>query len=236
VTGPPGQRWFQLDFPYIETILGDLTDPIGGWRALAAWEQLEAYSEAARYQFSRRRKIFEEIEAELRAHPHDSDIEIARDHIRRHTQTFVDLHFYLDCFAMVETMMEVLVKVTGWSRCATAFAKWKPFLENYAQARHHMQHIDERFPGGKHARPQDMPGEDSTAIYVELLSAFPADRLTFGNDSWDVGPKSLELLDQAVAEFSQALAEDVRDFFVNERPYQTQRGIYAVTPRPRPTS
>jgi len=224
------------EWPYVATIIGDLTDPIDAEKAYAAWEQLAAYMEAARYQFQRKQEITDAVRAEHRAHPHQMDMEIALDGIRRRRQVFIDVHFYLDCFVMVQKMMQILVEATRFRRCCAVYQKWASQLDNYAQARHHLQHIDERFPGGRHARALH-PGvikKDSTTPHVQILEVFPDDKLIFGTsgESWDVGPKSIEMLEIAVAEFSQALAEDAREWYVNERPYQTQRGLYAVTPRP----
>jgi len=69
-------------------------------------------------------------------------------------------------------------------------------IERYRQARHHLEHFDERLPGGKRVNSMSMPGD---------LGNLWGGMYSFGGENWDISPASLELLKEIVSEVDSQL-------------------------------
>lgn len=57
---------------------------------------------------------------------------------------FLDIHLYLICWDKVHKLLIRLTEVVGDSSLKSFLKKYKPILMKYSEARHHLEHIDER--------------------------------------------------------------------------------------------
>jgi hypothetical protein len=111
-------------------------------------------------------------------------------------QVFADIHFYFICWDTIHKMMKVLKKYSGFKSAIEVYKTHQKTLEQYAAARNHHEHLDERLPGGK----RDM-GSD-------LGNLVTGGKFSFGGEKWDVTPSSLKLLEKIVAELNSKICEE----------------------------
>jgi len=107
----------------------------------------------------------------------------------------VDMHFYLICWDSVGKMMRLVARC-GLPDVREVCRRHEPMIERYRQARHHLEHFDERLPGGKKVNSMIMPGD---------LGNLSGGSYSFGGENWDMTPASLESLKRIVAEVESQL-------------------------------
>lgn len=124
---------------------------------------------------------------------HQSDAALSR--------YLTEMHFYLTCWALIMNLMSVVNRISQAGK--EAFERHAGTLTRYRNARHEVEHFDERLPGGKHANTTRVSANPS----LYLISALNPEQGLFvvGDQQWDVGPGSLTLLQRIVAEWHDAI-------------------------------
>ena len=119
---------------------------------------------------------------------------------------FSDAHFYLISWARVAKLARFVSQSTRSTRVRLVLRKYHRDLEDRIDARNHLEHLEERFPGGqKHSK---------LAIPNDLLN-MSAKYLTYGGGRLDIGPDSLRLLRSFRDEFLEALLYDSLETVAN---------------------
>ena len=155
---------------------------------LLAFHQIESYLEAAKRQQRRIRRTRASIN------------KVARKRRRKRLDDlFADIHFYLIAWSRINKLACSVRKTTWLRRLGRVLRRHHAELKKRTDARHHLEHLEERLPGGKH---QDRLKEPNDLLNMRN------DFLTYGGERLDVGPKSMRLLNEIVAQIRLAVLYD----------------------------
>jgi len=167
-----------------------IDDPTNASRCLIAMHRLQMYLEAARTQMGR---LTQELEA-ARSAPGTS-------FAAPQQQAFVDMHLYFVLWCAIDQMLRLLVRRSGYAGLNTVYKQHRSELKHYCDARDHLEHFDQRLPGGGKVKDLKAPGD---------LGNLVGGKFTLGGDEWDVSPKSLERLAAIVDQFTAAVVAEGR--------------------------
>ena len=118
---------------------------------------------------------------------------------RRGEGLFADVHFYLICWARIDKSASFIRDATRFKRLGQVLRRYRPQLKERNDARDHLEHFDERLPGGrKHYK---------LAVSNDLLN-MRNEFLTYGGRKLDIGPNSIRLLKEIVAQLQLAVLYD----------------------------
>jgi hypothetical protein len=155
-----------------------------GLGALIALGGLDSYFQAARRQQQR-------IERAKRT--------VLKGASTRLQSLFDELHFYLICWARIAKLSRFIAQATRFRRAGRVLRRYHADLDARVDARHHLEHFEERLPGH--------PRRVKLAIPGDLLNMH-GDFLTYGGKRIDIGPASLRQLKTIVTEFRAAVLYD----------------------------
>lgn len=105
--------------------------------------------------------------------------------VRRGQSLFYDAHFYLISWARIAKLARFVRQTTKFPRIGLVLRKYRTALNDRIDARDHLEHFEDRLPGGKN--------RDKLHIPNDLLN-MTNHHLTFGGRRVDIGPQSLSLL------------------------------------------
>lgn len=157
----------------------------GGFGPLIAFGILEDYFEAAKHQ---QRRIAHAKRALMKS--------CSTERIR---PLFDEVHFYLICWVRIAKLGRFIAHVTRFRRTGLVLRRYHAELKERVDARDHLEHFEERLPGGSR--------RDKLAIPGDLLNMI-GDFLTYGGQRIDIGPTSVRLLRALVMEFRTAVLFD----------------------------
>lgn len=100
---------------------------------------------------------------------------------------FLDVHLYLICWDKVYKLLIKLIEVVGNSSLESLLNKYNTVFIKYSDARHHLEHIDERLVGKKR-------GGTSQSKFKNDLGNLSGDYYTFWGEKYDVSDKSIKQL------------------------------------------
>lgn len=158
--------------------------PDGGLGPVIALGGLESYFQAARRQQHR----IERAKATL-----------LKSASTRTRPLFDEVHFYLICWARIAKLGRFIAQATRFRRPGRVLRRYHAALEERIDARDHLEHFEERLPGGSRRATLAIPGD---------LLNMNGDFLTYGGKRIDIGPRSLRLLKEIVTEFQTAVLYD----------------------------
>lgn len=162
-------------------------DSVSAMRATIAMSRIHDYLAGARSQMQR-------MWAELERSRNGGD-----DWSAAQRQAFVDMHFYFVAWDAIGKMMRVVADSSGFDSARRVYDRHCKTIERYRSARHHLEHFDERLPGGRGVRRLSIPGD---------LGNLSGSTYSFGGETWDVGPASFEKLTAIVEEFEREVREE----------------------------
>jgi hypothetical protein len=113
-------------------------------------------------------------------------------------QAFIHVHLYFICWAAIRRMLEVLRRTSGLDGPSQIYKKYRATLESYAEARHHLEHYEERLPGGK--KSQELA---NSYDYGNLQNGY----FSLGGFRWSVNKDGLKILEAVVAELTEAITK-----------------------------
>jgi len=182
----------------LRTVLAAATDDPSADGPILALDRLQFYLDAAKRQQKRIGAIRALRHKRMRA---------ARP--RRDDGLFADVHFYVICWTMVCKLAESVRdrlnqnasrwNVPTFSRIGEVLRPYHSELKKRTDARDHLEHFDERLPGGKSAHKLRTPND-----LLNMRNEF----LTYGGNRLDIGPDSVRLLKEIVSRFQRALLHD----------------------------
>jgi hypothetical protein len=155
----------------------------GAYGASIALGVLESYFEAAK----REQRRIEKARAKrvTRSTPRSS--------------LFDEVHFYLICWTRIAKLARFIADHTRFRRTGHVLRRYHAELKQRVDARDHLEHFEERLPGG--------PKRHTLAVQWDLLN-MAGHFLTYGGRKVDVGADSWQLLRAIVSEFRSALLFD----------------------------
>jgi hypothetical protein len=113
---------------------------------------------------------------------------------------FDDVHFYAICWSRIAKLARFISQRTRFRRIGLVLRKHKHLLDEMIALRDHLEHFEERLPGGAKVATMAVPGD-----LFNMANQF----VTFGGRHVDVGPENTRLLGSLVLEFHRALLVDV---------------------------
>jgi hypothetical protein len=129
---------------------------------------------------------------------------------------FDDVHFYLICWARLGKLAQYIGQATQFRRVGFVRRRYHREMEDMTRARDHLEHFEERLPGGPKSRGLRKPHD---------LFNIVGDQMTFGGDQFDVGPHSLDLLTNFVAELRDAILFESIEVLTRSDPQLLKRRI-----------
>lgn len=115
---------------------------------------------------------------------------------------FRDVHFYIICWARIARLSWFIRRITRFRRIGLALRPFNSALKSRIDCRDHLEHFEERLPGGE--------DHSKLAVPNDLLN-MSNDNLTYGGRSIDIGPDSLRLLKTIHDEFLTGVLFDSID-------------------------
>ena len=182
----------------VDTVLMDAltaTNHPTKYAALVAYHRLESTVAAAKRQRRRiaqgKRTLAKQLDA--RKHPGP---------LRALAGLFHDVDFYVVCRARIAKLSKFLSQRTRFQRLGRVLRRYRSELDQMIRARDHLEHFEERLPGGSRRNKLRNPSD---------LFNIAGDHMTFGGERFDVGPTNLSMLTDFVSELRAALLYDALD-------------------------
>lgn len=129
---------------------------------------------------------------------------------------FHDVHFYLICWARISKLAQFIVRITQFRQARRVLRRYRTRLDARIEFRNHLEHFEERLPGGAERHNLKKPGD--------LFNMF-GDFASIGGDRVDVGKASLRLLSLMVSEFKRAILFDPLTSLADTDPTSVARVI-----------
>ena len=164
------------------------SDDPAAYGPVIALQQIQSYLRAAKRQQWRIERI--------RASTHKA---MREGRPRRGEGLFADVHFYLICWARIDKCACFIRNATRFKRLGLVLRRYRSELKDRRDARDHLEHFEERVPGGRNQR--------KLAVSNDLLN-MRNEFLTYGGRKLDVGSNSSRLLKQIVGQFQLAVLYD----------------------------
>jgi hypothetical protein len=127
--------------------------------------------------------------------------------VKRGTNLFYDVHFYLISWAQIAKLARFIQETTRFSRVGLVLRRFRPDLQDRIDARDHFEHFEERLPGGKNQNKLANPND---------LRNMVNQYLTYGGRRLDIGPDSIRLLKTIQDEFCTAILFDSLEVLAKE--------------------
>jgi hypothetical protein len=159
-----------------------------------AFNSVEAYLDAAERQQHRigraRAAILEDIHKDTPSRRHASG------------NLFNEVHFYLICWARIAKLARFIADKTRFRRVGLVLRRYHAELKERIDCRDHLEHFEERLPGG---------GKQDKLLAPNDLLNMINEHVTYGGRKLDVGPASIGLLRTIVAELRAAVLFDAAE-------------------------
>jgi len=129
--------------------------------------------------------------------------------VNRGKNLFYDVHFYLIAWSRIAKLARFIQETTRFSRTGLALRRFQADLKDRIDARDHLEHFEERLPGGKK--------QSKLAVPNDLLN-MANQYLTYGGRRIDIGPDSVRLLKTIRDEFFTGVLFDSIEVLAQEDP------------------
>lgn len=113
---------------------------------------------------------------------------------------FIEIHFYFVAWANCQNMMKTLTSLPEYRAASVYYNSVRKHFDSYSEARNTFEHFHDRLPSGKYYRKVkeiQEPNAGPRRVFGGLVKG----TYRFSDRSWDITPKSLELLNSLVREF-----------------------------------
>jgi hypothetical protein len=155
--------------------------------AIIAFNSVEAYLDAAKRQQRRIERARAAIVKGI----------LSRRHVRGNL--FNEVHFYLICWARIAKLGRFIADKTRFKRVGLVLRRYHAELKERIDCRDHLEHFEERLPGG--AKQNNLRAPNDLLYMIN-------EHVTYGGRKLDVGPASIRLLQTIVAELRAAILFD----------------------------
>lgn len=191
-----------------------------GNAASFAYNRLELHRAAARMQMAR---IAEAIIASKPLHPEpkvgasqEEMHEYVRQGMLRMRPVLYEVHFYFVAWANCRNMLEILVGQPEFLEGKKVFDAHRQHFERYVAGRNSFEHFHDRLPGQRNDDRVREVRSDSNANPHRIYAGFSGGKYVHSDMSWDISPKSLELLDRAIDEVLAIVHRKVDEEFTRK--------------------
>ncbi len=151
-------------------------------------------------------------QAEMRAH--------IRDGVVRMQVVLCEVHFYFVAWANCRNMLEILTGQPEFLEAKKVFDTHRKHFEHYVAGRNSFEHFHDRLPGQRNEDRVREVRDDPIAGPRRVFAGFSGGKYVHSDMSWDISPKSLELLDQSIDEVLAVVNRTIDEEF-------TRKGITA---------
>jgi hypothetical protein len=127
----------------------------------------------------------------------------------RQSGLFHDAHFYLISWARIAKLARFIAEQTRFRRTGLVLRQYNTALKQRIDGRDHLEHFEERLPGG--------PKHGKLIVPNDLLN-MTNEYLSYGGHKIDIGTKSIHLLKTIVEEFRKALLFDAIEALESTKP------------------
>lgn len=110
-----------------------------------------------------------------------------------------EVHFYLVCVSRIASFARFVAGCTRFPRVARVLKRHRKILDASVKMRNHLEHIEERFPGGNKRSRLVAPGD--------LFNTWGT-TMSFGGEPLEFGPSHTDAIRTFVSEFRRALLYD----------------------------
>ncbi len=124
---------------------------------------------------------------------------------------FHDIHFYVICWARITKLARFLSHSTRFRRIGLVLKRYHTDLLKMTEAGDHLEHFEERLPGGGKHKTLKAPGD-----LFNLIN----DRMTFGGRRYDIGRDNFQLLVAFVGELHDAVLFDSVEVLSSDAPHE----------------
>lgn len=128
---------------------------------------------------------------------------------KTHENLFNDIHFYLICWARIAKLGRFITDKTRFKRAGLVLRRYHAELKERIDCRDHLEHFEERLPGGIK--------QNKLSVRGDLLNMIN-ENVTYGGRKFDIGPNSICLLQTIVAEFHTAILFDAVEVLFSVNP------------------
>lgn len=143
-----------------------------------------------------------------------AEVSIHKSRGKHGRNLFSDVHFYLIAWARIAKLADFIQAKTQFPRVRFALRPYRQILGEFIDARDHLEHFEDRVPGGKK--------HETLKVRTDLLNMHNH-YLTFGGRRIDVGPNSIRLLNLILSRVRQAILFDALDVLANKDPKSLTR-------------
>lgn len=151
---------------------------------VVAWASLESYARAARRQLARIRRA-------LRGFRHPRGLPA--------TNLFDDVHFYVIGWVRIDKLAGFISHHTRYTQIGRVLRRYRRELDERLHLRNHLEHLEQRLPGGKEAPKMRVPN---------ALFNMVNDKVSYEGTLVDVGKQSGQVLTQLLMELRDAVLFD----------------------------
>ena len=135
---------------------------------------------------------------------------------RNRSMLFHDVHFYLICWGRISKLARFIVRTNQFPQARLVLNRYRTRLDEMIRFRDHLEHFEERLPGGSEQHNLKKPGD---------LFNIHGDSASIGGDRVDFGKASLRLLSLIVSEFKRAVLFDALTSLAEKDPTSAERLI-----------
>ena len=167
-----------------------LLNPPADLGPIIAFKSIDSYLDAANRQQHRIERARAAIVKSI----------LSQRHVRGNL--FNEVHFYLICWARIAKLGRFIANKTRFRRVGLVLRRYHAELKERIDFRDHLEHFEERLPGGAKQNKLLAPND--------LLNMIN-DHVTHGGRKLDVGPASIRLLQTIVGELRAAILYDAAE-------------------------
>jgi hypothetical protein len=196
-----------------------------GTAASFAYNRLHLHRDAAHRQMARIGEAIRDSKPTL-PEPKIADLaqtrEYMRDGVRRMRPVLSEVHFYFVAWANCRNMLQVLTGQPEFLEAKKIFDSYLKHFEHYVAGRNSFEHFHERLAGQK---DEDRVKEvrDFGASARRIYAGFRDGRYIHSDQSWDISPDSLKLLDQAIQETLAVVHLKIDELYKTKGNEQSER-------------
>lgn len=176
-----------------------------GNAATFAYNRLDLHRAAARKQMARIGEAIAESSKFSRPEPASGATqEEMREYVRhgqlRMQPVLCEVHFYFVSWAGCRNMLQILVGQPELLEAKKIFDGHLKHFEHYVAGRNSFEHFHDRLPGQRNEAKVKEVRPDPNAGAHRIYIGFSEGKYVHSDSTWDISPKSLEQLENSIAE------------------------------------
>jgi hypothetical protein len=175
-----------------------------GNAASFAYNRLELHRLAARTQMTRlveaiARSKFAKLEPGAGS-TEEQMLAYVREGVQKMQSVLSEVHFYFVSWSGCRNMLQILVGQSEFLDAKKVFDGYRKEFDHYVAGRNSFEHFHDRLPGQPEEHRVKEVQPDQNAGAHKIYSGLSKGMYVHSNMSWDISPRSLELLEQFIAE------------------------------------